>query len=60
MAQHNGFTMNGIKDPIIRKRKLIERQEHIDNQIRELEDKKWLISHEINLIDNGVVHSGSD
>lgn len=47
---HAGFTLNGTKDPVIRKIKLMERKGHLESQIDELKDKLYLIECEIALL----------
>ncbi len=49
-----GFTMMDIQDPKKKLEKLKERLEHIDQQIKELEDKKWIIFCEISHLDDHI------
>lgn len=42
-----GPTLNDTKDPQARLRKLVERRQHIKDQIAELEDRKHIIQCEI-------------
>jgi hypothetical protein len=42
-----GFTLTDAKSPQEKMRKLIERADHIDQQMKELEDKKWIILSEL-------------
>lgn len=42
--------MNGIQDPAMKRKKLIERRDHIDDQINELRDRQYLIQNEIDAI----------
>lgn len=40
-------TTGGIRDPVIRLQKLIERRQHIEDTIAELQDKHYIIESEI-------------
>lgn len=45
--QHDGFTLNAIKDPRKRVVKLIEGVQHIDGEIKILKDRKRVMMHEL-------------
>lgn len=49
--QHNGFTMNGEKDPAKRKGKLQERIKHLEEQRAVIEDQIDIMKGEIRSID---------
>jgi len=40
-------TLGGIKNPILRMRKLNERRQHIEDTIAELQDRHYIIESEI-------------
>lgn len=47
MPISNGPTLNDIKDPLLKRNKLIARKHHIDTQIKELQDRQYIIITEI-------------
>jgi len=49
--QHNGFTMNGEKDPAKRKEKLQERIKHLGEQRAVIDDQIDIMKGEIRAID---------
>ena len=42
-----GFTLTDTVSPLDRIKKMEERVKHIDQQIKELQDKKWIILSEM-------------
>lgn len=49
--QHNGYTMNGEKDPDKRKEKLRERIRHLREQMKVMDDQIDIMKQEIHQID---------
>ena len=45
--RRTGFTMQDIQDPLIKLNRMLERVKPIDEQIKELEDRKWLLLSEM-------------
>ena len=42
--------MNDIKDPMTKRKRLIERRDHIGDQVRELLDRQYIIQCEIDAL----------